>query len=236
MSTAYQGRASEVVVAPHVLFEELGLGEPKRNDCSNKIMQLPIYGGDSVNDTSGLQSRHCIRAWVNGPLFVHLTHSSVDGHAYLKKSGSVISSADKFFKGKKTSHFGKEKKHSSPYLNFRYKPFRANLSETLQVTCFDFFSKHMRVTFHLLYGVSCKPQYTEKSFIELISKLRLGSQTKRSSSSDIEEPTVTKSSPKVNNAGSSVEERLAAIKRLLDKGLISEDEAKAKRQEILSKM
>ena len=34
----------------------------------------------------------------------------------------------------------------------------------------------------------------------------------------------------------SAEDRLMTIKRLLDKGLISEDEAKAKRQEILSKM
>lgn len=219
MATTNDGIANEIVV------EELGLGAAKKTD--------------SKNTGCGNMTR---RTWFGGPVrYFSLVFEDLSLACERKMSASAKNTAKSAFSDKvKLSNFGTEKSFETPYQTFAIIDYDLQYLAQPPRKCFAYGTEIQTTGLIFISGVYCGRKQTEAEFKEHISKIRLDSQKNKSEppASVISPKTspTTSTPTKADDANSSVEERLAAIKRLLDKGLISEDEAKAKRQEILSKM
>ena len=214
------------VMADGIVVKELGLGKAKKSKSSYYAC------GSAVHNR-----------WYGGPVLYFTVFEENASLSCEAKIGSTLQSysASIFNDKVRLSKFSKLKVYESPYLSFDFLEFDFQYIDRAIRKSFGYKSEIQRGRILITKGIYCGRNQTERAFKDQISKIRWEFQQKRSSqpstaTSPKSIPTGSNPPSKVNDSSYNVEERLEAIKRLLDKGLISEDEAKAKRQEILSKM
>ena len=224
--------SSSSAYASDIVISELGLGEPKTD--KSKSHECGSFSN---------------RWWFNHPVRIFKLNSW-DVSSTCEWTPPNLESHIKtwFNKSVTLSNFGPLGEDKTAYMEYEYMSVMfSTKNKPAAIPCFGFRSETIGSnSIYSVMGMYCgrETHQSEQAFKNQLSKIRWDFQVKKKDayipSTSADQTPVKAKNPSVNSdpntTSQNVEERLQAIKRLLDNGLISEDEAKTKRRELLDKL